>query len=54
MKKQYIFLNRIAIAYKCNPLKVPPLQVIKNFFTYAQPTEHIKAFDEFCLAALHD
>jgi hypothetical protein len=31
MKKQYIFLNRIAITYKGNPLKVPPLQVIKNF-----------------------
>lgn len=54
MKKQYIFLNRIAITYKGNPLKVPPLQVIKDFFTYAQPAEHIKAFDEFCLAALYD
>lgn len=48
------FLNRIAITYKCNPLKIPPLQVIKDFFTYAQPAEHIKAFDEFCLAALYD
>lgn len=54
MKKQYIFLNRIAIIYKGNPLKVPPLQVIKDFFTYAQPAEHLKAFDEFCLAALSD
>ncbi len=57
MKKNlhlHCFLNRIAITYKCNPLKVPPLQVIKNFFTYVQPAEHLKAFDEFCLAALSD
>jgi hypothetical protein len=54
MKKQYICLNRIAATNKGNPLKVPPLQVIKDFFTYAQPAEHIKAFDEFCLAALYD
>lgn len=54
MKKQYIYLNRIAITYKGNPLKVSSLQVLKDFFTYAQPAEHIKAFDEFCLAALHD
>ena len=55
-KRLYLgcYLNRIAIAYNCNPLKVPPLQVIKDFFTYAQPAEHLKAFDEFCLAALHD
>ncbi len=50
----YRYLNRIAITYKGNPLKVPPLQVIKDFFTYAKPAEHIKAFDAFCLAALHD
>ena len=57
MKKNlhlHCFLNRIAITYKGNPLKVPPLQVIKDFFTYAQPAEHLKAFDEFCLAALSD
>ncbi|MGE9310645.1 hypothetical protein ACLOAU_03340 [Niabella sp. CJ426] len=48
------YLNRIAITYKGNPLKVSSLQVLKDFFTYAQPAEHLKAFDEFCLAALHD
>lgn len=48
------YLNRIAITYQGNPLKVPPLQVIKDFFTYAKPAEHLKAFDEFCLAALSD
>ena len=48
------FLNRIAITYKGNPLKVPPLQVLKDFFSYAKPAEHAKAFDAFCLAALSD
>ncbi|WP_460684206.1 hypothetical protein [Niabella aquatica] len=57
-KRQHLylgcFLNRIAITYHCHPLKASPLQILKDFFTYAPPAYHLKAFDEFCLAALHD
>ena len=46
------FLNRIAAEYKCNPMKTDPLEVLKEFFEFSEPKEQLKAFDEFCVAAL--
>jgi hypothetical protein len=54
MKKRFVTLNRIAATCKGNPLKVSPLQVLQEFFSYAKPAEHVKAFDEFCRAALKE
>lgn len=54
MKKHRIYLTRIAATYKGNPLKVSPLLVLQDFFNYAQPEEHVKAFDAFCKAALKE
>jgi len=54
MKKRFVTLNRIAATYKGNPLKVSPLQVLQEFFSYAKPAEHVKAFDAFCRAALKE
>ncbi|WP_114789960.1 hypothetical protein U0035_11595 [Niabella yanshanensis] len=53
MKKHFhINLNRIAATCKGNPLKASPIGILKEFFNYATPAEHTKAFDEFCRAAL--
>lgn len=54
MKKHIVTLNRIAATCKGNPLKVSPLQVLQEFFSYAKPAEHVKAFDAFCRAALKE
>ncbi len=52
MKKHFLNLNRIAATCKGNPLKASPIGIIQEFFNYATPAEHAKAFDEFCRAAL--
>ena len=57
MKKQYQLcgiLNRTKLFYKGNPLKADALALIKEFFSYATPQEHLKAIDDFCIAALKD
>ncbi|MCH5715562.1 hypothetical protein [Niabella hibiscisoli] len=52
MKKHFINLNRIAATCKGNPLKASPIGILQEFFNYATPAEHTKAFDAFCRAAL--
>lgn len=54
MKKHFVNLNRIAATHKVDPLKASPLGILQEFFNYANPAEHIKAFDEFCRAALKE
>lgn len=48
------WLNRIAVQYNSDPFKANPLKVLKAFFDYAGRAEQIKAFDDFCRAALKD
>lgn len=54
MKHHHINLNRTAVPHKGNPLKVSPLGLLQEFFNYASPAEHAKAFDAFCRAALKE
>jgi len=54
MKHHHINLNRTAAPHKGNPLKASPIGVLQEFFNYASPAEHVKAFDEFCRAALKE
>ncbi len=54
MKHHHVNLNRIAATHKGNPLKASPLLALQEFFNYATPAEHTKAFDEFCRAALKE
>lgn len=54
MKKHFVILNRTAAPHKGNPLKASPLGILQEFFNYASPAEHVKAFDEFCRAALKE
>lgn len=54
MKKHFANLNRLAAPHKGNPLKASPMLVLQEFFNYASPAEHAKAFDEFCRAALKE
>lgn len=57
MKNQYQLcglLNRTTLLCKCNPLKADALAMINKFFSYATPQEHLKAIDDFCVAALKD
>jgi hypothetical protein len=54
MKKHFVTLNRTAATYKSNPLKASPLGILQEFFNYATPAEHTKAFDAFCRAALKE
>lgn len=57
MKKQYQLcglLNRTTLFCKGNPLKADAFTLIKEFFSYATPQEHLKAIDDFCIAALKD
>jgi hypothetical protein len=44
MKKHFVHLNR----------RASPLGLLQEFFNYASPAEHTKAFDEFCRAALKE
>ncbi len=48
------WLNRIATQYNSDPFKANPVKVLKAFFDYAGRVEQIKAFDDFCRAALKD
>ncbi len=48
------WLNRIAVHYNSDPFKTNPVKVLKAFFDYAGRAEQIKAFDDFCRAALKD
>lgn len=54
MKHHHVNLNRIAATHKGNPLKASPLLALQEFFNYATPAEHAKAFDDFCRAALKE
>jgi hypothetical protein len=57
MKNQYQLcglLNRTTLFCKGNPLKADAFTLIKEFFSYATPQEHLKAIDDFCTAALKD
>lgn len=55
MKKHpRVNLTRTAATYKGNPQKVSPLGILQEFFNYASPAEHAKAFDAFCRAALKE
>lgn len=54
MKKHFVTLNRTAAPHKGNPLKASPLGILQEFFNYASPAEHAKAFDAFCRAALKE
>ncbi|MGN7784598.1 hypothetical protein ACTJIJ_08730 [Niabella sp. 22666] len=47
-------LNRTTLFCKGNPLKADALALVKEFFSYASPQEHLKAIDDFCTAALKD
>lgn len=53
-KHHHINLNRTEATYKGNPLKASPIAVLEEFFNYASPAEHARAFDEFCRAALKE
>ena len=48
------FLNRIAARYKRNPLRINPIQVLKDFYELASPEEHVEAFGRFCIPAMED
>ncbi|MCH5690859.1 hypothetical protein LWM68_45485 [Niabella sp. W65] len=59
MQKQHhvspgYWLNRIAVHYNSDPFKANPVKVLQAFFDYAGRAEQIKAFDDFCRAALKD
>ncbi len=54
MKKHFTNLTRNAAPRKSNPLKASPLGILQEFFNYASPAEHAKAFDAFCRAALKE
>jgi hypothetical protein len=54
MNKHRDHLTRFAAPHKSNPLKAFPVAVLEEFFNYASPAEHTKAFDEFCRAALKE
>ncbi len=54
MNKHRYHLTRITAPYKSNPLKASPVAALEEFFNYANPAEHAKAFDAFCRAALKE
>lgn len=56
MKQQQLcgLLNRTTLFCKGNPLKADALVLIKEFFSYASPQEHLKAIDDFIKAALRE
>lgn len=57
MKNQYQLcglLNRTTLFCEGNPLKADAFALLKEFFDYATPQEHLKAIDDFCTAALKD
>ncbi|MCH5715357.1 hypothetical protein [Niabella hibiscisoli] len=47
-------LNRTTLFCKGNPLKADAFALIKEFFSYASPQEHLKAIDDFIKAALQE
>lgn len=56
MKQQQLcgLLNRTTLFCKGNPLKTDALVLVKEFFSYASPQEHLKAIDDFIKAALQE
>lgn len=56
MKQQQLcgLLNRTTLFCKGNLLKTDALVLVKEFFSYASPQEHLKAIDDFIKAALQE